>query len=51
MISLTPAQKQHGLQMCKELKLDILRHQYKKSRSSRQKAVIEAKAKLLNRQH
>ncbi|MFT5879581.1 MAG: hypothetical protein ACI86X_000685 [Moritella sp.] len=51
MNSLTPAQKQRGLQQCRELKLDILRYQHKNARSSRERAVIAAKAKLLNKQH
>lgn len=45
---LTIEEKQRGLAWCKKLKLEILRHQYKGSRSSRKRSLIEARAKKLN---
>lgn len=46
---LTEADRQRGLQNCAKLKLEILRHQYKKAHSPRQIALIEARAKSVKR--
>jgi len=48
MPALTIEEKQRGLSWCKKIKLDILRYQYKESRSPRKRELIEAQAKKLN---